>query len=43
LDSFIPNPAPLNVPIHEVLKKAGGLLSNVINLKVMGLPDMNYL
>ncbi|EGR33264.1 hypothetical protein IMG5_057290 [Ichthyophthirius multifiliis] len=43
LDCFIPNPAPLNVPIHEVLKKAGGLLSNVVSLKVMGLPDMNRL
>lgn len=33
LDTFIRNIAPSNIPISEVLKKAGGLLSVGLNLK----------
>ena len=33
LDTFIRNSAPSNIPISEVLKKAGGLLSVGLNLK----------
>ena len=33
LDTFIRNTAPSNIPISEVLKKAGGLLSVGLNLK----------
>lgn len=43
IDSFIDNPAPPQVPIAEVLKKAGGLLTNVLNLKVTPIPDLNNL
>lgn len=43
IDSFIDNPAPPQVPIAEVLKKAGGLLTNVLNLKVIPIPDLNNL
>jgi len=43
LDHFIKNPAPPQVPIKEVIKKAGDLLSNGMNLNVQGFPDMNNL
>lgn len=41
LDAFITNPTQVNVPIHDILKRAGGLLNNVLGLKVMAIPDMN--
>ena len=41
LDCYISNPAPLNVPMHQVLKKVVGLLTSVINFKAMALPDIN--
>jgi len=31
----------MNVSINEVLKRAGGLFSTVLGLKVMAVPDMN--
>ena len=33
LDTFIRNIAPSNIPITEVLKKAGGLLTVGLNFK----------
>lgn len=41
LDAYLPNPAGISVSIHDLLKRAGGLLSSVLNLKVMVLPDIN--
>ncbi|KAL4505321.1 hypothetical protein ABPG72_002383 [Tetrahymena utriculariae] len=41
LDAYIPNPAQINVSINDILKRAGGLLNNVLGLKVMAIPDMN--
>lgn len=38
---YLPNPAGVHVPIHEVLKRAGSLFNAVLGLKVMATPDMN--
>jgi len=41
LDEFIPNPAPPNIPLVEVMKKAGALLTNVLNLKTQPYPSID--
>ncbi|CAD8166956.1 unnamed protein product [Paramecium octaurelia] len=43
LDSFIRNTAPSNIPMSEVLKKAGGLLSVGLNLKAQPFPSLENL
>ena len=39
LDEFIKNPAPVTVPLQEVMKKVGRLLVNVLGLKVAAWPN----
>eukprot|EP01017_Pseudomicrothorax_dubius_P025065 TRINITY_DN2672_c0_g2_i1.p1 TRINITY_DN2672_c0_g2~~TRINITY_DN2672_c0_g2_i1.p1 ORF type:complete len:717 (+),score=215.11 TRINITY_DN2672_c0_g2_i1:67-2217(+) len=43
LDSFVKSPAPPQVPVTEVLKKMGGLLTNCMNLKANPYPNMKDL
>lgn len=40
IDNFIKNPAPSNVPLIEVMKKVGGLLTH-LNFKANATPSMN--
>ena len=39
LDEFISNPAPVTVPLQDVMKKVGRLLATVMNLKVSAWPN----
>ncbi|KAM3140321.1 hypothetical protein pb186bvf_007481 [Paramecium bursaria] len=43
LDTFIRNTAPSHIPITEVLKKAGGLLTVGLNFKAQAYPSLENL